>query len=177
MDIPQAYAPFNEADDVIATIIGKSMSIDRTLIFTVDKDIMQLSDDFIHILANNKILEPKDVIEKFGVQPHQIPDYLALLGDKADNIPGIKGIGKVTAKKLINEYSFVESIPIKEFKSGKADFIQARFNKRLTLLNYDADIKEVFPTGHKHKVNINEIIEKYELKEIDKKIRSYKNDM
>jgi len=177
MDIPQAYAPCNEADDVIATLINSNEDNHPTLIFTVDKDIMQLVNEYTHVLSKKDIFTSKDVYDKFGVYPYQIPDYLALLGDKADNIEGVHGIGKVKAKNLLMKYEYLEYIPYTEFSNGEDDFKKAMFNKKLTTLNYEANIKEVFPTGHKQDINFKEIFEKYEIHQIADNIRRYKNEL
>ncbi len=107
-----------EADDIIATIVSKVKDEvkGKIIITTSDKDIMQIVSDKVFVFdpradeGKGKIYGPEDVKEKFGVRPEQIPDYLALVGDTSDNIPGAKGIGPEGAKKLLEKFSSVEDI-------------------------------------------------------------------
>ncbi len=102
-----------EADDIIATFSRLArMSNLNAVIVTGDKDILQLVGDGVVILNGMKdIVYRKDNVKKhFGVEAGQIVDYLALVGDRSDNLPGVKGIGPVTAKKLMKEYKDIETI-------------------------------------------------------------------
>lgn len=109
-----------EADDLIAGYAGKlSGEGHEVLIISADKDLAQLVTDTVHQLvppptANPKLgwreLDPEGVREKFGVGAGQIADYLALIGDTSDNIPGLKGVGPKTAAKWLNQYKTVEEI-------------------------------------------------------------------
>jgi DNA polymerase-1 len=103
-----------EADDVIASLAEKSCGIvDEVLIITADKDILQLVTERIKAAGFGKTDAPLDahaVREKMGVAPEEIVDYLALLGDQSDNIPGVPGVGKQTARQLINEHGSVDGI-------------------------------------------------------------------
>lgn len=109
--------PGFEADDVIGSIAHHAKKNHlKVLILTGDKDIMQLIDDHVYTITpqigfnKSKIYDRKEVIEKFGVQPEQIPDFKALAGDSSDNYPGAKGIGPKTASNLIKEYHSVENL-------------------------------------------------------------------
>ncbi|MCE3269569.1 MAG: polymerase, partial [Burkholderiales bacterium] len=91
-----------EADDLIGTIAVKAkQSGYKVIIATGDKDFAQLVDDNITLIntMNNEILDIPGVINKFGVKPEQIIDYLSLVGDKVDNIPGVDKCGPKTAVK------------------------------------------------------------------------------
>ena len=101
-----------EADDVIGTLSKKFKNIREVKIFSGDKDFAQLVDKKTTIInpINLDIVDHKAVKKKFGVDPKNIIDYLALVGDKSDNIPGVPGVGKKTASRLINKYGDVESI-------------------------------------------------------------------
>jgi DNA polymerase-1 len=104
-----------EADDIIATLTEKAGKEDiETLIFTLDKDLMQLVSDNVKVLNMNpnglELYDRSKVEEKFGIPPGKINDFLALSGDPSDNIPGIKGIGKKTAAMLLNKFDSLESI-------------------------------------------------------------------
>jgi len=102
-----------EADDVMATLALRfaKTGVD-VFIATEDKDMAQLVDDHIKLYSprQEKVIDTKDVVEKFGVNPSQITDYIALAGDASDNIPGVKGIGEKGACKLIEEFKSLEGI-------------------------------------------------------------------
>ncbi|MGY6090863.1 DNA polymerase I [Avibacterium paragallinarum] len=93
-----------EADDVIGTLaVQASQAGKKVLISTGDKDMAQLVDDNIMLIntMNNSLLDREGVIEKYGIPPELIIDYLALMGDSADNIPGVAGVGEKTALGLL----------------------------------------------------------------------------
>ena len=102
-----------EADDVMASL-GLRFAKKNTDVFiaTDDKDMAQLVNDHIKLYSprQEKVIDVKDVVEKFGVTPGQITDYIALAGDPSDNIPGVKGIGEVGARKLLEEFKSLEEI-------------------------------------------------------------------
>ena len=99
-----------EADDIIGTL-HKRFSL-PTVIVTRDKDLGQLigSDDKLWDFASDVYSGPGEVQQKFGVQPDQIADYLALAGDSVDNIPGAPGIGAKTAAVLLTEFGSIEKL-------------------------------------------------------------------
>ncbi len=105
-----------EADDIIGTVATKSKESYLPYIVSGDKDLMQLVDDKIRVLKPQKgineinLLDREGVKTEFGVYPEQIVDYIAIVGDASDNIPGIKGIGEKGAVKLLNEYQTLENI-------------------------------------------------------------------
>jgi DNA polymerase-1 len=103
-----------EADDIIATLAkGYSHKNLDTYIVTSDKDMCQLINEHIKVYNPQKpplIMDDKTVIEKFGVKPGQIVDFLALAGDQSDNIPGAKGIGEKTAAKLIQQFGSLDKL-------------------------------------------------------------------
>lgn len=93
-----------EADDVIGTLARSSAAADRPVVIsTGDKDMAQLVDGHITLVntMTGSALDVEGVKEKFGVAPEQIIDYLALMGDSSDNIPGVPGIGPKTASGLL----------------------------------------------------------------------------
>lgn len=100
-----------EADDIIASIIKKE-SGREVVIVTSDKDLMQLVSDTTRCLDffAGKFSGTEDVIAKFGIEPRFITDYLAMVGDKSDNVPGIKGCGSKNAVSLIQKFGTVEEI-------------------------------------------------------------------
>ena len=100
-----------EADDILATV-AKRVRLKQVDILTSDKDLAQLIDQKISIYNPHKKTRVTefDCDEVYGVEAHLIVDYLALLGDSADNVPGIKGCGHKTAIKLLEEYGDLDSI-------------------------------------------------------------------
>lgn len=142
-----------EADDIIATLAKKAggKGLD-TVIVSSDKDILQLvsKDTVVFSPYEDKgaIYGHKEVLERFGVLPHQVPDIIALMGDAVDNIPGVKGIGEKTAVSLIKSFGSVEKL------LSKADTIEQeklkeaikdnreriKLNKELAVLDKGMDI-------------------------------------
>jgi DNA polymerase-1 len=109
-----ASLPGWEADDVIATLAKKAIDLgSEVLIMTADKDILQLVCKKVSVVGFGKTDPPlgaDGVQTKLGVRPEQVVDYLALLGDQADNIAGVPGVGKKTACQLIEKYGDIEGI-------------------------------------------------------------------
>lgn len=104
LGIPLLVIEGVEADDVIGTLaVAASKANQKVLISTSDKDMAQLVDDNIMLIntMNNTLLDRDAVIEKYGIPPELIIDYLALMGDSADNIPGVAGVGEKTALGLL----------------------------------------------------------------------------
>lgn len=114
-----------EADDLIASCVDNYLQngFENVCIVSSDKDLMQLVSGNVYIYdpIKKKKIDENGVFEKFGVYPHQIVDFLALLGDTADNVPGVDGIGIKTAAKLLNQYENIEGIyeNIETIKSDK----------------------------------------------------------
>lgn len=123
MQLPQASDQNFEADDIIGSaVIQWRDKFDEILIASGDKDLMQFVGGPVKMLdtMKDKIYGPDDVFEKMGVRPDQIVDYLSMVGDSSDNIPGMKGIGAKGAAKLLEEYGTLEKcIENKEKMSGK----------------------------------------------------------
>ncbi len=115
--IPHYELEGYEGDDIIGTI-AKQASLQgyQVSIMTGDKDMMQLIDDHISVYKRNTktkdddIMTPASFYEKYQLQPDQMRDLLGLMGDSADNIPGIKGVGEKTALKLLYEYGTIENL-------------------------------------------------------------------
>jgi 5'-3' exonuclease len=112
--------PNTEADDLIASYACKAVQEgNEVVIATNDKDILQLTSERVAIYSTAKadagtsgfaLLGPKQVKEKWGVEPGQIAEILALTGDSTDNIPGVPGVGAKTAAQLIRSYQTVENL-------------------------------------------------------------------
>ncbi len=117
-NIPRLEKEGYEADDVLGSIAKKAAAGGLGVkIITGDRDLLQLVDDRIIVtlpegrsLAEARDYSASDVMEKMGVRPDQIVDYKALEGDTSDNIPGVRGVGKKTAEKLLAEYGTLDEI-------------------------------------------------------------------
>ncbi|HAW50144.1 TPA: DNA polymerase I [bacterium] len=106
-----------EADDVMATIARRfKLFVDKIFLITQDKDIFQLIDDKINVVSCKKGIserityDSEKTKERFGVLPEKIVDFLSLVGDTSDNLPGAKGLGEKQAQKFVNEYNLSEII-------------------------------------------------------------------
>ena len=113
MGLPLIMIEGVEADDVIGTLTKKSTAANKkSIVSTGDKDLAQLVNHHVTLIntMTNTILDPKGVKEKFGVSPEQIIDYLTLVGDTSDNIPGVPQVGPKTAAKWLQEYHTLEDI-------------------------------------------------------------------
>lgn len=115
MGLPLLVIDGVEADDVIGTLAKQACNEGReTLISTGDKDMAQLVSDHVTLIntmdKNNPITDRERVVEKFGVKPEQIIDYLALVGDKVDNIPGVDKCGPKTAVKWLEQYDSMQGV-------------------------------------------------------------------
>jgi len=117
MNLPTFSHDNFEADDIIGSAATQWKSeFDEIYIASGDKDLMQFVGGNVYLLdtMKDKLYSPPDVVEKMGVEPAQIVDYLSIVGDSSDNIPGMKGIGAVGAANLLKEYGTLEtSLPIK----------------------------------------------------------------
>ena len=144
----------SEADDVMATLALRfaKTNVD-VFIATDDKDMAQLVGEHIKLYSprQEKVIDVKDVVEKFGVTPEQITDYIALAGDTSDNIPGVKGIGEKGACKLLGEYKSLEGIyknidsvaPAKLQEKLTASQEQAFLSKELAILDTQVPLDAV----------------------------------
>jgi len=123
--------PGYEADDLIAYLTQKAKKEGfKVKIYSPDKDVLQLVDGSQVVVINpisEEVFDENKVIEKFGVPPQKLADYLALVGDKTDNIEGVKGVGPKTAINLINTFGSVENI-LARWDEFKRLFPQAEKN-------------------------------------------------
>ena len=103
-----------EADDVLAAIAKRArQTMDAVLIATSDKDLLQAVDDIVSVVpmsGKGAALDPAGVVEKTGVRPDQVVPWLALIGDSADNIAGVPGVGKKTATSWLQTYDSLEAL-------------------------------------------------------------------
>ncbi len=150
LGIPLIMIEGVEADDVIATLARQAANKNiKTIVSTGDKDLAQMVNDRIHLIntMSNTYFDPEGVIKKYGVPPEQIIDYLTLMGDNADNVPGVPKVGPKTAVKWLNEYGSLDQIiACADEIKGKVgenlrEFLpQLALSKELVTLKYDVEL-------------------------------------
>ncbi|NEX18599.1 MAG: DNA polymerase I [Halochromatium sp.] len=155
MGLPLIEIPEVEADDVIGTLASRAAAEGlRTLISTGDKDMAQLVDERITLVntMTDSLLDPEGVRAKFGVPPERIIDYLSLMGDSADNIPGVPKCGPKTAVKWIEQYGdldgvidHADAIKGKVGENLRAALDQLPLSRKLTTIKRDVAL-ELGPT-------------------------------
>ncbi len=151
MGLPLLIVPDVEADDVIGTLASQATIQQReTVISTGDKDMAQLVSDHVTLVntMTETTMDREGVMEKFGVTPEQIVDYLALMGDTVDNIPGVPSVGPKTAAKWLTAHGTLEAvIDNAESVKGKvgeklrAHLDQLPLSKALTQIKCDVDLE------------------------------------
>lgn len=139
-----------EADDVIGTLAAQAVGCGKeVLISTSDKDMAQLVNSHVTLVntMSNTVSDRAGVFEKFGVYPEQIIDYLALMGDKVDNIPGVEKCGPKTAAKWLSEYQTLENLMANADKIGgkigenlRAALPQLPLSKVLATIKCDVEL-------------------------------------
>jgi DNA polymerase I len=166
MQIPNIAMSNFEADDIIGSLaVQFKNEFDEILIASGDKDLMQFVDEKVKMLdtMKEKIYGREDVYEKMGVYPEQIMDYLSLLGDSSDNIPGVAGIGEKGASKLLAEFENldnilknIDKISNKRAKTSLENGIEkAHISRRLVEIKTDLDLK-LTPTQLQYAMEPNE---------------------
>jgi len=146
MGLPLLAVSGVEADDVIGTL---ALAAEKTgkpvLISTGDKDMAQLVSPNITLIntMNNAILGPDEVVEKYGIPPSLIIDFLALMGDSSDNIPGVAGVGEKTAQALLQGlggvkdiYDNLDKVATLTFRGAKTMAAKLEQNKEMAFLSY-----------------------------------------
>ena len=146
MGLPMLIIDGVEADDVIGTLAVQATAAEQPVVIsTGDKDIAQLVNEHITLIntMNNSTLDRVGVIEKFGIPPELIIDYLALLGDKSDNIPGVPGVGEKTALGLLQGigglddiYGRLDEVAGLAFRGAKTMSPKLEEHKELAYLSY-----------------------------------------
>jgi DNA polymerase-1 len=158
MGLPLLAIAGVEADDVIGTLASQAEAAGtEVLIVTSDKDLAQLVNERISLLdtMKNRRMDPAGVVEKFGVPPQRIVDYLALVGDTSDNIPGVPLVGPKTAAKWLVEHGSLDAIiehadQIKG-KAGenlRASLQQIPMARRLATIRCDVELPLRFDQLH-----------------------------
>ncbi len=128
MGIPLIVVEGVEADDVIGTLCRQASEQQlETLVSTGDKDMAQLVNQHVTLIntMTDTLMTPSGVVEKFGIPPEQVIDYLALMGDSADNIPGVPKCGPKTAVKWLNEFGSFDQV------LAQADKIKGKVGENL----------------------------------------------
>ena len=164
MDIPVVEIGGVEADDVIGTLARRAEADGaRVVIVSPDKDFQQLLSGRITMLRPAYKGDSFDPVteagfrDRFGLEPIQFIDVLALMGDSADNVPGVPGIGEKTATQLIQQYHTVENllthaaeVPGKRAREGLTDHAEmARLSKRLVTIRTDLDVRADWHDFHR----------------------------
>jgi len=156
-----------EADDVMGTFAQQATEAKHdVLISTGDKDLAQLVNEHVTLIntMNNTFLTPDSVVEKFGVRPDQIIDYLALVGDSSDNIPGIPKCGPKTAVKWLSSFGSVDNIianaPMIGGKIGehlRNNIDQLLLSRKLTTIKLDCDLPVNLDDIQRHPANMEQL--------------------
>lgn len=128
MGLPLLMVDGVEADDVIGTLAQQATEQGiNTIISTGDKDMAQLVNEHITLIntMNNSTTDIQAIMDKYGIAPNRIIDYLALMGDKVDNIPGVPSVGPKTATKLLQQYDSLEGV------IAHADEVKGKLGEKL----------------------------------------------
>ena len=178
MGLPLISIPGVEADDVIGTLASQASKAGMpVLISTGDKDMAQLVDDNVTLIntMTNVVMDREGVIEKFGIPPELIIDYLALMGDKVDNIPGVPGVGDKTATALLQGigsieklYQNLDDIAALGFRGSKTmakklvdNEENAKLSYELATIKLDVELEETPESLVKATPNTDELIKLY----------------
>ncbi|WP_394146263.1 DNA polymerase I [Vibrio atypicus] len=178
MGLPLICIPGVEADDVIGTLAHQASQAGMpVLISTGDKDMAQLVDENVTLIntMTNVVMDREGVVEKFGIPPELIIDYLALMGDKVDNIPGVPGVGDKTATALLQGiggidklYEHLDDIAALGFRGSKTmakKLVDSKDNAKLSYelatIKLDVELEETPDSLLKAEPNKDELIKLY----------------
>ncbi|MBI2596590.1 hypothetical protein HYW41_00300 [Candidatus Daviesbacteria bacterium] len=180
-NIPEFRLSGYEADDLIGALATQSSKLKaqklEVIIVTGDRDIMQLIDENIKVLMPKKTLQDvglygvEEFVAKYGFMPPQMIDYKALAGDASDNIPGVAGIGDVTATKLIHQFGSIEKIYLPKNLKTLPERMQkllaegaesAVMSKKLATLDTNAPVKLDLAACRVHDYDANKVRELFE---------------
>jgi len=175
-----------EADDVIASIVEKARTADpriSVMVVTGDRDAYQLVDDGVvkimttsRGITDTRVYDRQGVIDRYGIPPELIPDFIGLKGDTSDNIPGVPGIGDKTAAELLQKFGTLEDVlsHIDDISGAKrkqnltehAD--AARISKQLATAKRDIDVEldlQTFATTAPDRSKLRDTFRRFELRE------------
>jgi DNA polymerase-1 len=179
-----------EADDVIGTLALKARQAGlEAVIVSGDKDFYQLVGPGVHLLnpgrggatgVATEWVDESNASEKFGIPPSQVADYLALVGDSSDNVPGAKGVGPKTAVQLLEQYPSVEELlahaeelqPARASKSLQENADSVRLSKRLVTIMTDLDVDldlEALKVAHPNNSALRDIFVELEFRTLAEK--------
>jgi len=189
MGLPLLRVEGVEADDVIGTLCRKSAEQGlNVLVSTVDKDMAQLVGDKVTLVntMTGHVLDRDGVKKKFEVFPEQIIDYLALVGDSSDNIPGVPRVGAKTAAKWLNQYPSADDIIDnagdiggKVGESLRENIEQLRLSRQLATIRQDLDLPtdfEALTPGDGDEHALREIYGRFELRQLLRQLDGDKGD-
>jgi len=164
--IPDLELVGYEADDLLGTLAARARASGiRSVVVTGDRDALQLVDDQIAVMATGrgitdvKVYTPAAVVDRYGITPDKVPDFIGLKGDTSDNIPGIPGVGEKTAAQLLQQFGSIEALyeHLDEVTSEKRRALlaeheeTARLSKRLATMVLDVpvdiDLEELLAAG------------------------------
>lgn len=176
-----------EADDVIATLTRQARAQGLpVLISTGDKDMAQLSAPGVTLIdtMKNTRLDPAGVEAKFGVPPERIVDYLALVGDASDNVPGVKGCGPKTAVKWLQEYGSLEGVmaaaPSMKGKAGdnlRAALAHLPLSRTLVTVRDDVPLPVTLDDLHPTEPDLPKLIELAERYELARHLKAWQEKL
>ena len=148
--LPMLQVDGVEADDVIGTLAGQATAAGwKTVISTGDKDLAQLVNEQVTLIntMNDSCMDEAGVLDKFGVEPGQIIDYLTLVGDSSDNIPGVPKVGPKTAAKWLGQYGSLDELVVhagdvkgKVGENLRASLDQLPLSKKLATIRCDLEL-------------------------------------
>uniref|UniRef100_A0A7C5VQ07 DNA polymerase I n=1 Tax=Fervidobacterium thailandense TaxID=1008305 RepID=A0A7C5VQ07_9BACT len=185
--------PGYEADDIIATLVKRfkneleKRKINEINVVTSDKDLLQLVDRSVSVwrvergVTDIKKYTPLDVKEKYGIMPEQIKDYLALVGDASDNVPGVPGIGEKTAQRILREFGTIENalkfkqrLPEKVRSALEEHYEELELSRKLVELDSNVELQieldELIYKGYE-KTRLLEVLKKFEFSSIIKELQ------
>ncbi len=190
--IANLVKPGYEADDILGTLAeeAKRQGI-GSIVVTGDRDAMQVVDEDIWVMSTGrgvtdvKIYTPAAVLERFGVTPAQIPDYIGLKGDSSDNIPGVPGIGEKTAAQLLQQFGSIDELyaRLDEVKSEKRRAVlrehedAARLSLQLATMVLDVPLEHdlvelVTRGGYRLPVeSVDAVFERFEFRNLKRRLR------
>ncbi len=185
MELPEISQDGLEADDILATLAMRLKDSYEIIIVTGDKDYSQLVQNGITLYdpLKDKLINRAEVLEKYGIAPEQFVDYLAIVGDSSDNIPGVKGLGPKGAENLLKQYGSLDNIyqnldqlPEKVREKLVNDRENAFLSQDLAQMLLDAPI--VTPSVEAHQFRRDDLakavplLEEYEMPRLVKRIQT-----
>jgi len=173
LKIPILEVEGYEADDLIGTLAVRGSRLGyEVIIFSGDKDMLQLVAEGVRVMRPGRegretvVVNPEEVKRAIGVPPERVPDFLGLMGDSSDNVPGVPGVGPKTAVKLIKEFGGMEEVfkglervsPEKVRESIREHQEQALLSKKLVTIDTDVPVEIKIESLAKGEPNADELV-------------------